>query len=216
MSAFNKLAIAAVGIILGMSASPAQAAILGASDGGNVMIKAPNSTDINQTTSNLMQGFNEKQNVLLQEQLEVDFNKFIEAGTIVNSHMIFLDSAGSQDVTQNNIKWTFDGEILGIMSDSGGILEGLSNTLLGAEGTTYPAFAARGLETDERSGNRKYSVDGNELTLSMRVTNPGDWVRVVTRANPQSVQEPTSMLGLFAVGVFGTASTLKYKKKQEA
>lgn len=215
MKAFNKLAIAAVGIILGMAASPAQAAILGASDGG-IVIDAPDSTDINATISDQMQGFDEKQNVFLEEKLEVDFGKFLEAGIRVNSHMIFLDSERKSRATQNNIEWLFDGEILGVMSDKNGKLEAASSSILGAEGTEYKTFGARGLESNERTGNKAYSVDGDKLTLSMTVTNPGDWIRVVTKANSQSVPEPTSMFGLFTVGAFGTASTLRRKKKQKA
>ncbi len=208
MRVFNKLTIAAVGLVLGMAASPAQAAILGASEGG-IIIDAPDSTDAHKTESNLMQGFNEKQNVLLKENLKVDFGEFIEAGIRVNSHMIFLDSPQSSRVTQS-VEWLFDGDILGIMSDSRGKLEGASTAILGAEGTEYKTFGGRGLE-----GNEKYTVDGNKLNLQMTVTKPGDWIRVVTKANAQSVPEPTSMLGLLAVGAFGTASTLK-RKKQEA
>ena len=209
MKLFNKLGIAAVGIMLGMAASPAQAAILGVSEGGTI-IDAPNSTRAHATESNLMQGFDEKQNVFLQEALKVD-NGFVDAGIKVNSHMIFLDSPGSTWVDQKNIEWLFDGDILGIMSDSAGNLEDASNSLLGLEGTTYQKLNARGFE-----GNDSYSIDGDKLTLSMTVTSPGDWVRVVTKATPESVPEPASMLGLFAVGAFGTVSSLKRKNKQKA
>lgn len=211
MKFFNKLTIAAVSVVLGMAAaSPAQAAILGASEGG-IIIDAPDSTAVNATVSDLMQGFNEKQNVFLQEDLEVDFNNFIAAGTEVNSHMIFLDGPG-RIRTEQTAEWLFDGEILGIMSDPSGNLEAASNSILGAQGTQYGSFRARGLEAgSERNG---YSVDGNKLNLTMAVTSPGDWIRVVTKANPtQSVPEPASILGLLAVGAFGTASTLKRKKK---
>lgn len=209
MKLFHKLTIAAVGIILGMSASPAQAAILGVSEGGTI-IGTPNDTSAHKTESQLMQGFNEKQNVFLEEALNIDNGKSIEAGKLVNSHMIFLDSPGTSWLRQN-VEWLFDGEILGVMSDSGGNLEYASNSILGLEGTTYKKFGARGLENGE-----KYSVDGNKLNLTMTVTSPGDWIRVVTKANPESVPEPASILGLFAVGAFGTVSRLKRKSKQEA
>ncbi|MDJ0772794.1 MAG: PEP-CTERM sorting domain-containing protein [Mastigocoleus sp. MO_167.B18] len=209
MKLFNKLTIAAVGIMLGMAASPAQAAILGVSEGGTI-IDAPESTLPNATVSDKMQGFNEKQNIFLEDDLAVK-GSFIQAGTLVNSHMIFLDSEQSSFLRKENIKWTFDGEILGIMSDSGGNLENASQSLLGLEDTTYNKFGARGLE-----GGDSYSIKGEELILTMQVTSPGDWIRVVTRATPESVPEPTSMLGLFAIGAFGTFSSLKRKNKQEA
>ena len=213
MRVFKKFAVATVGLVLGMAAaSPAQAAILSASEGGKI-IDAPDSTAVNAEVSDLMQGFDEKQNVLLKKDLKVDFGEIIEAGTEVNSHMIFLDSPGSSDVTQI-VEWLFDGEILGIMSDPAGNLEAASNSILGAEDTQYGSFGARGLEAGkERNG---YVKDGNKLNLKMRVTSPGDWIRVVTKANPtQSVPEPASILGLLGVGAFGATSTLKRKKKQK-
>ena len=209
MKLFNKLAIAAFGIVAGMAASPAQAAILGVSEGGKI-IDAPNNTNAHATESQLMQGFDEKQNVFLKEALKVD-NGFIDAGVKVNSHMVFLDSPGKSWLQQKDIEWLFDGEILGVMSDYSGNLEYASNSLLGLEGTTYNKFGARGLESGET-----YSVDGNKLNLTMTVTSPGDWIRVVTKATPESVPEPASILGLFAVGAFGTVSRLKHKNKQEA
>lgn len=212
MKVFNKLAVATVGLVLGMAAaSPAQAAILGASEGG-MIIETPDDTRAHETESELMQGFNEKQNVLLEEDLAVDFGQFIAAGTEVSSHMIFLDSPGENKISQT-VKWAFDGDILGIMSDKKGKLEAASNSILGADTKYYSgAKGARGLE-----GKDKYTVNGNELELKMTVTTPGDWIRVVTKANPtQSVPEPASILGLLAVGAFSTTSTLKRKKKQEA
>ena len=210
MKVFSKLTVAAVGMILGMAASPAQAAILGASEGGTI-IDAPNNTAVGRAESTLMQGFDEKQNFLLQEDLQVDFGQIIEAGTLVNSQMIFLDTPGNSRVRQS-VEWLFDGEILGVISDPNGNLEAASN-FLGAEKTQYnnSQIRARGLESGET-----YTVDGNKLSLTMTVTSPGDWIRVVTKAEPQAVPEPASVLSLLAVGAFGTASTLKRKKNKAA
>ena len=44
-------------------------------------------------------------------------------------------------------------------------------------------FPARGLES-----NDSYSIAGSSITVSMGVTEPGDWIRVITR-----VPEPTSL-----------------------
>jgi hypothetical protein len=89
--------------------------------------------------------------------------------------MIFLNTLGS--VPANDVQtWTFDGLILGVMSDGPGLREGATTPLLGALGTVYPApFANRGLES-----NDAYIVAGNQLTLRDSVTEPGDWIRVVT------------------------------------
>ncbi len=65
-----------------------------------------------------------------------------------------------------------------VHTDSGGHLEEASNAELGRPGTFYPgAFSARGLE-----GNDSASVSGDKLSLSvyLEVSQPGDWMRVVT------------------------------------
>jgi hypothetical protein len=142
------------------------------------------------------QGFNEQQSVLLAIALAVD-GGLIPAGTLISSHMIFLNTDGSVFATDTGT-WSFDGLILGVMSDNGGALEAASSALLGALGTIYPgAFANRGLEA-----NDSYIVAGNIITLADSVTEPGDWIRVITLATP--VPEPSTLL-LLAVSVASLA-----------
>jgi hypothetical protein len=144
------------------------------------------------------QGFDERQGVLLAVPLAVD-GGFIPAGTLVNSHMIFLNTDGPTFAT-DTATWMFDGLILGVMSDNGGTLEAASSALLGALGTIYPAaFTNRGLEA-----NDSYLVAGNILTLIDSVTEPGDWIRVITQA--RSVPEPSILLLLVISGA-GLAGT---------
>ncbi len=151
-------------------------------------IAAPLSATNNTVTNIAMQGFEEKQGVLLSSNLNVDNNSkmsnggIVSAGQMVNSQLIFLNGATGHFLRQENVLWTFDGEILGVMSDGQGTLEVNSTALLGAVGTIYPSsgFNARGLEGNLSSHNDTYSVSGNTLTTSFFVTQPGDWIRVIT------------------------------------
>ena len=150
------------------------------------------------------QAFNERQNVLLVAPLAVD-GGFIPAGTVVSSHMIFMNILGNE-LTSDAQTWGFDGIILGVMSDVDGTFEAESSAFLGAIGTIYPgAFANRGLEENTDS----YLVAGNLLTFIDSVTQPGDWIRVITLSSTSvpAVPAPSTLLLLVAsaAGLVGIA-----------
>lgn len=167
-------------------------------------------------TNTGMQGFNEAQGVVTSVAHAHD-SGVIAAGTLVDSHMIFLNSAGSGLLTHFSTRWTFSGIILGVMSDSGGTLEAASTFELGAPGTNYTAtfggsgpaapFPARGLERNGGCAGTTdgYLILGASLCVDMRVTEPGDWIRVVTAVVPTSPpQVPVpAALPLFATALAG-------------
>ncbi len=228
--------------ILGIASLPAQAAILSVTPGGAIIPAPDAALDSMLSDPALMLGFNERQGVVLTRDIEIDdpdngpadwvydpsWSGIIPEGKTVDSHMILLNQPTEQGGTLelDNIEWTFDGMILGVMSDRNGVRESMSTDLLGASGTLYPTIAgpdvgalpdsgatfsgfdARGIENYVDGVNFYEIVDSNTLSVDMRVTQPGDWIRVVTM-----VPEPGSVMALFALGALGAAGTLKRKQQ---
>ena len=196
--------------------STAQATLIGASGGvssagvGPSIIGAPVDATDDAAFNAGIQGFDEQQFFTLASDLAID-GGLIGSGTVVNSHMLFLNSGpgNSRQLiehgaggNQSGVSFTFDGTILGVMSSSNGSLE-ISSQFLGAAGTLYPVanMSARGMEGNPLDGLMNddwYGFSGDTIRLGMRVTEPGDWIRVVTAAVP----EP-SIIALFGMGLFG-------------
>lgn len=135
----------------------------------------------NNSPFNLLQeAFNEDQGVLLGSAVNVDDGS-IAAGTTVDSHIIFLNARGS--ATDIDREWTFSGKILGVQSDIDGGLMAASDSIFTSntyftDVTGGSGFSYQGLES-----NDGYMIIGtllNQLTLTMKVSEPGDWIRVIT------------------------------------
>jgi len=152
-----------------------------------------------------MEGFDEAQSVVTTAAHGIDGGGTIPVGSLVDSHMIFLNSQGTGGLTHNNVLWTFDGMIIGVMSDYNGNLESASTFELGNPATNYtvpfgvsgpaPPFPARGME-----GADSYLVSGNTITVNMGVSEPGDWIRVVTAPIPAPGALLLGSLGMGLVG----------------
>jgi hypothetical protein len=200
---WNRGLAAAGCTLLAAGAASAQAHIL---SGRDVIPAPPSVVDSSAqegATNNHQQGFDERQHVSLASDLPVDNGGTVPAGSIVDSHMLFLNAPdGSPNATDFNETWTFSGPILGVMSDINGALEVASTPLFGAAGTTYPTspFADRGLDLvagDPARGaggvsGDGYTINGDSLTLGMSVSQPGDWIRVVTQTPSVSCSSATA------------------------
>lgn len=184
------------------------------------IIAAPTDALDDIVTNTGMQGFDEAQSVTTTVAHAHDFG-VIPEGTIVDSHMIFLNSLGNTRLSHYEVFWTFDGDILGVMSDGLGNLEAASTFELGSPTTNYtvtfpssgPAapFTARGMEGNRgcNNSNDGYAIiSSNTLCVSMLVTEPGDWIRVVT-ATPVPVP---AALPLLLLGVGGLGFMARRKK----
>lgn len=145
------------------------------------IVSAPAAVLDNNVTNRSMQGFNEAQDVITTVAHAFD-GGFIPPGTLVDSHMIFLNSERNFRWFED-VKWTFDGVIIGVMSDAWGRYEHASTFELGHPSTIYPDSPSlyRGFE---RNDSYAFTSNPNELVVTMRDQGFGDWIRVVTAPDP--------------------------------
>lgn len=183
-------------------ASGASAATITASNGGQV-IATPATIGEDDPTNRVIQAFNEGSSILLAADLAID-GGVIAAGTYVDSHMIFLNTAGGLDVTATG-SFNFSAEILGFMSSQSGTNLFTSDSILNGP-VTYVAGGYgnnRGLENNDNADF--YTQNGMfDVDVGMHVTEPGDWMRVVTvAAVPVPAALPLLLAGLGAFGFVG-------------
>jgi hypothetical protein len=167
--------------------------------GGSVeLIAAPADARLNVVTSaTLVRVWNEQQAITLDRDLSVNASapglyngeadlatQIIPTGTLLSSHYIHFDTpAGESGNAVGSVR--FDGRILGVicLGDSG-VTRFLDDSDFLSAGTIYSdSIAARGMELSNGEFFR-ISLDGRGIEFSLRASNPGDFMRVVTVPAP--------------------------------
>lgn len=171
---------------IGVAVVPASADLVSISGGGIIHSNPdPNFPMPNMIQANVVQGINEKQGLVLGDDLTIsDLEDIIGVvnlgqGTIVDSHLLAFDPANSRAV--NNILIEFDREVLAVITRDGTLAD--THALFGLDSLNYPGFVNKyGFEASTES----FSVSGNTVTFSGRAANPGDYFRVITVPAPAS------------------------------
>ncbi|MBO6514118.1 MAG: hypothetical protein JJ974_09155 [Phycisphaerales bacterium] len=183
------------------------AALTGSAFGGIVSIDdglVKSAPEVNDPLRNFgegdfIQGFTERSSVTLTEDVRIQLgdgsNAWLEAGTVVNSHMIYLDPVGtSTAITVENIEVTFDSDIIGLITNVSHMRS--TNELLGLGELNY----YNGTDSDY-GANGAADVElfeGSTLNLSIR-SRLGDYMRVLTVGSV--VPTPGSLALLGAAGL---------------
>jgi hypothetical protein len=185
----------------------AQAALVGVSGQGLIVspLTVQEDSVLSLTKKGYFQfGFNEAQGVTLNRTIDVRGGT-IAKGTKVDSHLVFLNTKGGLDRTKT-ATWEFSGDVLGVMTDSWGKDMAATNDLFAfgkyfQQVTDHDPIASQqwfknlGLE----GGGDFANYSGNVLKLGMHVTEPGDWIRVITVS---AVPVPAALF-LFAPALLG-------------
>ena len=166
-------------------------------------IAPPITVGKNNFRSNNLFGFEEQQDFALAGALTVDDFAVggagtgvgtIAAGTAVDSHYVFFDP-GREKTLVGEVE--FSSDILGLITTR----EHLNNSdFLGSPVTAYLNPGFRGLESVDVAiiNNRKIEID-------LRASAPGDYIRVITQADPLNpVPEPSTLV----LVVLGTGAIL--------
>jgi len=167
--------------------------------------------------------WDERQNVTLGSDLFVDWvadptasyvtpvtdGYHINAGTIVSSHYIQWDPAGTGDVVAT---LHFDSEIFAYITTDQALFD--SDALLGLPSVNYNNFPLRGIEPPPHPNADQVVVGAtpSDVDIDWRASSPGDWVRLVTAFSPgggggPAIPEPSTLVlmggGLCGLGWLG-------------
>jgi hypothetical protein len=195
----QKLFVAALALFAS-AASPALAGIMA----GPTVIDPPAQLGRNALGQDEFFAFYEKQNVVLDRAVKVD-GGWIDAGTLVSSNYVIYDP---KKPSHKTMTVTFDSPILGVITKDRRLKK---SDFLGADGTRYKKFYARGREPRDKF---VISADGLSITFKMNAGNPGDYMRVITRGSltppppPPPPIDPPAVPEPGAAALFGLGAAL--------
>lgn len=175
----------------------------------------PTNTVGNNTFQNTnLYGFDEGQNITITVDLAVDDladglgggigSGIIANGTVVASHYIFFDPAGT--ARQEGFV-EFDSDIVGILSSTANLA---ASDFLINTGVTYLNPGARGLESTDT-----VTITGlRQISVNWLASTPGDYIRVLTEFSPGAVTPvpAPSILALMGIGLAGLGFARKSLK----
>ena len=175
---------ACIAIVVLLPAAVAKAATITALTTSSLVIAAP--AEVNDTvpgSNEAVIAFVERGDVVLPFELAV-LGGTLAAGTRVDSHMILLNRADEgRDVLALDYGFRFGGLIAGVIGASEDVAA--THTLFGAPGTAYGVL-------HRLEGDDGFVVDGDRITGSMTVMQPGDWFRVLTYTGTETLVLSTS------------------------
>lgn len=197
---FKKLII---GAMSSLACINAHASIVG----GTVTEISPPAAVFNDSNlTDVLVGYDEQQGYTLTSNLSADFlvstgiAGTIAAGTTLDSHYFFLDPVSF--LIEGSWTIDFDKPILAVITSTDLVF---ASDFLGAAGTTYPGpFEKRGLENCDVCIDAVTLLDADTLSVSLHVTEPGDWFRVVT-ASPVPVPAAVWLFGSGLLGLVAVA-----------
>lgn len=206
---------AGLGLILCLSTSAHATIIdgavtgLGAFDNGGVFTKlVPPIGSVGRDNFNTFDlfGFDELQNVVLSDPLTVDVGSMVPTGTLISSHYVFFDPQGR---TRVRGYVDFDADILGVITGRATLRE---SDFLGDPSTSYRNPGGRGLEAIDRIFPE---TDPRRLSLRLRASSPGDYIRVITLGSPVAapIPEPGTLTLLGAAFLVIAALRLRRRRR---
>jgi len=150
--------------------------------------------------ANFVQGFAESTSITLTESISIQLGDgsmgILEAGTVVDSHMVYFDPIGNTPRTVRDIDIQFDSQILGLVVADSVMIS--TNDLLGLDDLNY--YDGTGGGNYGPNGAPDVELfEGSTLNVTLRAGS-GDYFRVLTVA---AVPTPGSLALLSAAGMIG-------------